>query len=349
MYGAPVVRALSFAALSLALALPSLARADALTDALDARCVRDGRLDAAALAALDDPQGFEASELRAVAWRAGLASPSVHALVLRGGDADSTAVALSTWLDARGLTTSLSRCAFARRGDLLAVAVTPRVLEVVTPTQGVPTWRVRVVEGLREASVVATSDGAEVRRAPIGAEGDASLALDPQVRWTVQVIATTPTGPLPFATWHFGGPSQHDGAEPDPLWSTRHVFAALNDLRREAHAVTLRRDPVLDDIAARHAANLARRGVLSHAPTADDTPLERLRAAGVITTRVAENLARGRTLTEANANLLRSPSHRANALDADVDAVGLGVARMAGVIYLVEVFAARPSLGARSE
>ena len=74
-----------------------------------------------------------------------------------------------------------------------------------------------------------------------------------------------------------------------------------------------------------------------------------LREAGVTADRVAENLARGRTLAEAHRRLTRSPSHRANLLDEGLDAMGFGVARLEGVIYLVELFAARPSMSARGE
>ncbi len=335
-------RSLAIAALSAACLAPTTALADALDDALDARCIRDGRLSGAAALALDDPQGFEASELRARAWREGLAAPSVHALVLRDGGDESTAATLASWLDARSPTHALSRCALVRRDALVAVAVVPRVIEVLAASAtSEAAWRIETPDALRDASVVATSEGAEVIRSPIGDDGTVSLALDARRRWTLQVLAETSSGPAPFATWTFGATVRSATPEGEPLWSSRHVLGAINALRRGADVTALRRDPVLDDVAARHAATLARLGRLAHSPSPDDTPVERLRAAGVVSARVAENLARGRTLTEAHASLVRSPSHRANLLDGALDTVGLGLARAGGEIYLVEVFARR--------
>ena len=333
---------LAIVALSVVSATSATALADPLDDALDARCTRDERLSGAVSLALDDPQGFEAAALRARVWREGLAAPAVHALVLRGGDGEAAVDALASWLDARALTPSRSRCAIGRRGDLLAVAAVPRVVEVLAASAtGASAWRVVATEALRDASIVATSEGAEVLRAPLADDGLVSLSLDPRRRWTLQVLAETSSGPAPFATWAFGESPQRADNGDDALWSTRQVLGAINALRRSADVGALRRDPVLDDVAARHASTLARRGVLAHAPSPDDTPVERLRAAGVSAPRVAENLARGRTLTEAHASLVRSPSHRANLLDGAVDTVGLGVARAGGEVYLVEVFATR--------
>ncbi len=335
-------RSLVIAAFSIVSAASETARADALGDALDARCTRDERLSGAVAVALDDPQGFEASELRARVWREGLAAPSVHALVLRGGDGEAAVDALASWLDARALTPSFSRCAVGRRGEFLAVAAVPRVVEVLAASATeASAWRVVSPLALRDATIVATSEGAAVLRAPLADDGIVSIALDPRRRWTLQVLAETSSGPAPFATWIYGDSAQGAVTEDDALWSTRHVLGAINALRRSADVGALRRDPVLDDVAARHASTLARRGILAHTPTPDDTPVERLRAAGVTSPRVAENLARGRTLTEAHASLARSPSHRANLLDGAVDTVGLGVARAGGEVYLVEVFARR--------
>jgi uncharacterized protein YkwD len=327
---------------------PATARADSLDDAVAARCLRDERLAGAVSLALDDPQGFEASELRERAWRVGLAAPSVHAMVLRGGDAEAETATVSAWLDAR--VREAPRCAIGRRGDLLAIALAPRTAEVLAASAtGVAMWRIVPGDVPRGASVVATAEGAEVLRASVNDDGTFTLPLDARRRWTLQLLADTEAGPTPFATWRYGDRDDDARPEGDALWSDRHVLGAINALRRRVVARALRRDPVLDAVASRHAETLARRGILAHIPSPEDTPLARLRGVGVVADRVAENLARGRTLTDAHTSLERSPSHRANLLDREVDTVGIGVARSEGAVYLVEVFAARPHLGARDE
>ncbi len=342
------------AAVSLLLAslAATTACADPVADALAARCSRDGRLDGAAARALADPSGFDAQALRDAAWTAGLRAPSVYALVLRGGDAASTGDAVARWLAGHAHTPSLSRCALAVNGDTTVVALAPRVVEVTdAPARdGQRAWHIARPDGASEVALVAVSPRGAVLRAQVDAAGIASLAVDPSEPWTLQAVATFASGPSPVATWVEGyarGVSERDDAT--EAWSLRQVFGAINGLRRGAGVATLRRDPLLDEIAMRHAEHLAARGVIAHSPTEGVSPVERLREAGVTADRVAENLARGRTLAEAHRRLTRSPSHRANLLDEGLDAMGFGVARLEGVIYLVELFAARPSMSARGE
>lgn len=342
------------AAISLLLALlaASTACADPVADSLAARCARDARLDSAAARALADPSGFDAQALREEAWTAGLRAPSVYALVLRGGDPVSTGDAVARWLAGHALSPSLSRCAFAVGGDNTAVALAPRVVEVTdAPARdGLRAWRIARPDGATDLALIAVSQRGAVLRARADEAGVASLAITPGEAWTLQAVATFSWGPSPVATWVEGdvlrAPDRDDRFD---SWGPRQVYAAVNAMRRDAGVAPLRRDPLLDEIATRHARHLATRGVIAHAPVEGVTPVERLREAGVTAERVAENLARGRTLAEAHQRLARSPSHRANLLDAELDAMGFGVARREGVIYLVELFAARPSLSARGE
>ena len=62
--------------------------------------------------------------------------------------------------------------------------------------------------------------------------------------------------------------------------------------------------------------------------------------------RVAENLARAQSLTDAHARWMGSPSHRANVLDPALDALGVGVAAREGELFVVELFATHPTLTA---
>ena len=133
-------------------------------------------------------------------------------------------------------------------------------------------------------------------------------------------------------------------ARADALVDVRDLLGAINRERARAGAPPLRRDPLLDGVAAAHARNLAARGVIAHEPTPGDGPIERLVRANVRADRVAENLARAGTLTDAHARWMASPSHRANVLDPALDALGLGLAARDGEMYVVELFATHPTL-----
>ena len=325
--------------------LASTAFADGLDDAAATRCTPDARLIPAATRALDDPRGFTADELRADTQARGLRAPSVYALVLDGGAADAVSDAVVRWLTTHAVSPSLSRCAVARRGRSVAVALAPRAVDV--HPRGASSWHVELPAEVRDATLVATSARATALRVPVDARGDVAATLDARTPWTLQVVADDGHGPAPLATWTEGARDDAEVVRDDALWSTRHVLAAVNAMRARAGLAALRRDPMLDEVARRHAAALAVRGAVEHTPSADDTPWTRLRDAGGETTRVAEDLARASTLTEAHQRLARSPSHRVNLLDAEVDAVGIGIARAGGAIYLVEMFAARPSMAAQ--
>lgn len=339
-----------------ALLLPSLlllaspAGATALDDVLGPRCTVDARLAPVAEAARADPETFDPLELRELAHAQHVAAPTVQTLVLRG-DADALPVVAGRWLAERNASPALSRCAVAVGEGTLALVMVPRLLEPrALPANGnVRAWQVALPAGVTEAALMATAPNGAVTRHALSADGTGSLALDRDGAWTLQVLATFPSGPMPVALWEerVGEGAAVAPAVDGSITNDRHLMRAINGLRRERGLPALRRDPLLDLVALAHARRLAASGTVAHTPAPGDTPVDRLRAAGVTADRVAENLARARSLAVAHARIARSPAHRANLLDAAVDAVGVGVAHAGGMAYVVELLATRPTLVGR--
>lgn len=314
------------------------AHADPPGEAVAAHCRPDGRLLPAARAALAATEP-SADDLRARTEAAGLFAPTVQTVVFSSADP----AALAAAVERTRHPALLPRCAIARDGERVALAIAPRVIEVATErVHGALTVRAWLPPTARDARLAATGEDGAVTVLPFDARGEALLpvTLSPS---TLQVLATLDDGPVPLATWH---PAPTTLSPAERLLDGRDLLAAINRERARQGAGALRRDPLLDRIADAHARNLAARGVIAHRPTPDDGPVERLARARVGAERVAENLARAQTLTDAHARWMASPSHRANVLDPALDALGLGVATREGELYVVELFATHPTLSA---
>lgn len=103
--------------------------------------------------------------------------------------------------------------------------------------------------------------------------------------------------------------------------------AATNAMRRSAGLAPVRPDPVLAQVAARHACDMAQRGRMTHLGSTTSGPGPRVKAAGYAPRITAENIAAGpfsqeRVLSEWNA----SSGHRANILIPQVRDYGIGQA-----------------------
>lgn len=314
------------------------AAADPAGDALAAACRPDGRLLPAARAALAAEAPTPDAQ-RARTEAAGMFAPTVHTVVLPSADP----AAITAAVERARHPALLPRCAIATDGTRVAVAIAPRVVEVLTShAHGATTIRAALPQAVTDARLAATDRDGAVTVLPFDATGSVLLPvrLSPA---TLQVIATLGDGPVPLATWH---PAPVAPTPAETLTDGRDLLAAINRERARLGAPALRRDPLLDRVAVAHARNLAGRGVLAHRPTPEDGPVERLQRARVGAERVAENLARAQTLTDAHARWMASPSHRANVLDPALDTLGLGVATREGELYVVELFATHPTLSA---
>ncbi|PKP85349.1 MAG: CAP domain-containing protein [Alphaproteobacteria bacterium HGW-Alphaproteobacteria-2] len=120
---------------------------------------------------------------------------------------------------------------------------------------------------------------------------------------------------------------------------TLSIGAELNRIRHAEGLAPLTRDPALDAAAARHAADLSARGVLSHRGADGTGPRERMARQGYAACLSAENVARGqRDAAAVMAAWMDSAPHRRNILLAQ--ATDFGAARGPGNTWVLKI--ARP-------
>lgn len=121
------------------------------------------------------------------------------------------------------------------------------------------------------------------------------------------------------------------GAAACPTTSTAEVSAALartNAVRREAGLAPLTANPVLQRVAEKHACDMARRGLMTHAGSRTTGPLARAKQEGYRPRVISENIAAGApgrfTLSGTLEQWALSPKHRANITIAQMQDFGIG-------------------------
>jgi len=134
------------------------------------------------------------------------------------------------------------------------------------------------------------------------------------------------------------------------------LFSRLNDERRERGLKILLRNPVLDEAARKHAADMAGRREVSHLSSNGKTLARRLEDLSVRFLTAGENAAFSETFDASfiHDQLMRSPDHRANILNPAYDRAGLGVVGDLASGYFVvedltEELVERPTDEARTE
>ena len=117
------------------------------------------------------------------------------------------------------------------------------------------------------------------------------------------------------------------------------VVELVNAERAKAGCGAVHTDTRLDNASQGHSADMARRNYFSHTTPEGVDPWERARAAGY-TTPTGENIAMGqRTAEQVMDSWMNSSGHRANILNCDSHAIGMGLARNAeGSIYWTQMF-----------
>lgn len=118
----------------------------------------------------------------------------------------------------------------------------------------------------------------------------------------------------------------------------RQLLYAINQARKAQGLPTLQPDEALATAARTHAQRMAEQGTISHQLPGEPNLLSRARAAGARFTWLAENVAEGLSPTSIHQNFMKSPPHRANILDTNMDSAGIGIAERNGQIFAVEDF-----------
>jgi uncharacterized protein YkwD len=100
----------------------------------------------------------------------------------------------------------------------------------------------------------------------------------------------------------------------------------------------LKWDEGLATAARRHAAQMAKHGAAQHVFAGEPNLPSRATQAGCRFYSLSENVVQGTTAEAIHSEFLRSPNHRANLLDTDIDSIGVGVAERGGQLFVVEDF-----------
>jgi uncharacterized protein YkwD len=118
----------------------------------------------------------------------------------------------------------------------------------------------------------------------------------------------------------------------------RDLFTAINQARRSQGLAPLRWDESLATAARRHAEVMAEHRSAQHGFQGEPSLSARVKQAGVHFTWLSENVIQGPSPQFIHAQFMKSPPHRANILDRDMDSIGVGVVEQGGQLFAVEDF-----------
>jgi uncharacterized protein YkwD len=118
----------------------------------------------------------------------------------------------------------------------------------------------------------------------------------------------------------------------------RELLSALNQERKAHGLPALKSDEALTIAARKHAELMAQQGKVAHQVPGEPGLPERARASGAHFTWLSENVDEGPNADAIHQSFMKSPQHRANILDSDMDSAGIGVAERKGELFAVEDF-----------
>jgi uncharacterized protein YkwD len=121
----------------------------------------------------------------------------------------------------------------------------------------------------------------------------------------------------------------------------KYLFEAANLERKKVGLPPLKWNEPLAIAARAHAKEMARQNTLSHRLPGEAALPGRAAKAGAHFTWLSENVVQSRDAAGAHSQFMKSPAHRANLLDADMNEVGIGVVERHGQLFVVEDFAQR--------
>ncbi len=137
-------------------------------------------------------------------------------------------------------------------------------------------------------------------------------------------------------------PTLHAGAMPPasaPNVAEQLLVQQANDDRIAHGLQRIKRDPLLSQAAAYHALQMARHGDISHGFPGEPELSERGASAGVRFSLITENVAEAENASIIHGLWMRSPGHRRNLLDPEVNVVGVAVVVANRQVFAVEDFA----------
>ncbi|MGA9494396.1 MAG: CAP domain-containing protein [Terriglobales bacterium] len=116
----------------------------------------------------------------------------------------------------------------------------------------------------------------------------------------------------------------------------RELFASVNQARRAQGLPSLQWNESLAIAARRHASVMAERGSAQHGFDGEPSLSVRVKQAGARFTWLSENVTQGPSPEFIHVQFMKSPPHRANILDRDMDSIGIGIVERHGQLFAVE-------------
>jgi uncharacterized protein YkwD len=120
--------------------------------------------------------------------------------------------------------------------------------------------------------------------------------------------------------------------------SEQELFLSVNRARAAQNAPLLQWNDGLAQAARKHASIMAQHGAAQHGFPGEPALAARVTQAGVRFSWLSENVCQGNSYVAIEMQFMKSPNHRANILDPDMNAVGIGVIERNGQLYAVEDF-----------
>jgi hypothetical protein len=120
--------------------------------------------------------------------------------------------------------------------------------------------------------------------------------------------------------------------------SAQILFESANRERAAQGLAPLKWSATLAAAARQHALRMAAQNTLSHQLPGEPGVVDRASQAGVRFSSLAENIAEGPSAEGIHQQWMNSPPHRANLLDAQLDSVGIAIAKRNGILFAVEDF-----------
>jgi hypothetical protein len=116
------------------------------------------------------------------------------------------------------------------------------------------------------------------------------------------------------------------------------LFLSANRERAAQGLAPLKWSATLAEAARQHALRMAAQNALSHEFPGEPGMAERATQAGARFSSLAENVAEGPSAESIHQQWMKSPPHRANLLDPQLDSLGIAVVERNGVLFAVEDF-----------
>ena len=254
---------------------------------------------------------------------------------------------------------------------LQASGLTTRPIPRALPEGGVIRVEGEIAASFRDPDVFVThEDGSVARARRLGGKGRAFAAeVDcgrRRGRLQIEVTAVDATGSnvlANFPVWcNEAAPAEitvapsFDDVSPvaTEAEAEQRMFELVNVDRAAAKLPPLAWDDRAAEVARAHSREMKVTGNVAHVSPTTGTAADRVKAAGIKSAAVLENIARAYGVAEAQAGLMNSPGHRANLLSSAVTHVGIGIVfgeEVAGrrEMFVTQVFTrVTPKVDARS-